>query len=144
MAESLLTLTTKKEFRTITIDGQVLKMLDLEDLSMVEQYRFRKKAEAIQKVQKNIEGLSDEQLTELSQAIDGVISAAVPDIGPFLPQLTDLQKLAVMNSFLPKAAPKNQTTSDAGNSSIEPENSADSLAAVSDTSSEVISSRLMT
>jgi len=138
MADPILSLTTKKVRRSIQIDETAYTLLDLEDLSLADQYACIAKMKSIQEIRKAGSEMTAENVQELSTTTNVLLKVIVPEIGAVIDQLNVWQKTSIINAFLAEPAPKPKTNADAGTSSIEPPDSAVSSAEPSKAGSEVV------
>ena len=144
MAEAILKLNTKKIRRCIEIDEQQFELLSFDNLTLPEAFELKQTAERIKGVHKPASEYTVEEIQDLSDALDLVVTRIIPGIGDTLGKLDYLQKTAIMNSFLALPVKSTETKTDAGNTSDAPADSAGSLEEQSGNGSGLPSDSLVT
>lgn len=99
MAESVLTLDTLVERRTVIIDKIPYELTGPAELSLLDFHRLAKTSDRVAQLLLRERELEENEIVELLEKLDGFVSkvlAAPPEI---LAKLTETQKLAVLKAF---------------------------------------------
>jgi hypothetical protein len=106
MAENpLLNLTTKRERRSIAVDGKTYELRNPDDLSILAEAQVQSTRNTCAKILETVNdgSASAEDGAKLSAALEILVATVVVNGAEFASKLSDAQKLAVVSSFLYRA-----------------------------------------